>query len=224
MFGLTGFGSTVLALPALVLVLPLKFAVPLLLLLDLCASLLFGGDFRRRVERPELWRLLPPMLAGMAIGLTLLIRVAESWLLLLLGAFLLAYAGWGLLRRGPAVLPAASAWPLGFAGGAFAALFGTGGVLFAVYNAGRIRDKAALRSNNAAMLLLTSALRILMLAATGLLGQEALLSMAALLLPAMLAGTWLGHRLHAAVAATAVVKAVYAVLVIAGTLLLVRSS
>jgi uncharacterized membrane protein YfcA len=39
----------------------------------------------------------------------------------------------------------------------------------------------------------------------------------------MLAGIWLGSRLHAAVPAAAVVKAVYAVLVIAGLTLLSRA-
>lgn len=39
----------------------------------------------------------------------------------------------------------------------------------------------------------------------------------------MLCGAWVGSRLHAAVPAAAVVKAVYALLVIAGLLLLVRS-
>lgn len=224
-FGLTGFGSTVLALPALALVLPLKFAVALLMLLDLGAALLFGGDFRRHLDRREIGRLLVPMLAGMALGLTLFIRLAEAWLLVILGVFLLAYAGWGLLRRGaPLALPAGTAIPAGFAGGAFAALFGTGGVLFALYNAGRIVDKAALRANNAAMILLTSVLRTALFAASGLLAQEALLATAAILLPALGLGVWLGHRLHAAVPAAAVVKAVYAVLLMAGLLILLRST
>ena len=224
-FGLTGFGSTVLALPALALVLPLKFAVALLMLLDLAAALLFGRDFGRHLERRELGLLVLPMLAGIALGLTLFIRLAEGWLLLILGAFLLAYAGWGLLRRGPPpALPASAAIPAGLAGGAFAALFGTGGVLFALYNAGRIQDKAALRANNAATILFTSVLRTALFAAAGLLAQESLLVTAAILLPALLAGVWLGHRLHAAVPAAAVVKAVYAVLVMAGLLLLLRST
>ncbi len=39
-FRLTGFGSTVIALPVLVLFFPLKFAVSLLMLLDLAVLLL----------------------------------------------------------------------------------------------------------------------------------------------------------------------------------------
>ena len=46
---------------------------------------------------------------------------------------------------------------------------------------------------------------------------------ALLLVPALAGGVWLGNRLHAAVPAAAVVKAVYALLVLAGLTLLARS-
>jgi hypothetical protein len=117
------------------------------------------------------------------------------------------------------------AWgaPIGLAGGVFSALFGTGGVLFAVYNAGRIREKDALRATNAAMIMLSSLVRLVLFGAAGLLTQEGLLATALALLPAMVAGSWLGNRLHAAVPAAMVVKAVYALLVLAGLILLARS-
>lgn len=224
MFGLTGFGSTVIALPLLALILPLRFAVPLLLLLDFAAFLLAGVQARRHIRLGEIGALTPFMLAGMAVGLLLLIEVAERSLLAVLGAFLLAYAAYGLGRRGsPPALARAWCAPIGLAGGVFSALFGTGGVLFALYNAGRIRDKAALRATNAAMLLLTSVLRVVLFGAAGLLTQDGLPATALVLLAPMLAGTWLGSRLHAAVPAAAVVKAVYAVLVIAGLTLLSRT-
>jgi hypothetical protein len=223
-FGLTGFGSTVLALPVLALALPLKFAVPMLMLLDLCAFFVMGASFRKRVDYREIAWLVPFMLAGMALGLTLLIRVAEHYLLAVLGAFLLAYASYGLSRKGASV-PLARAWcvPIGFIGGAFSALFGTGGVLFALYNAGRARDKETLRANNAAMIMLSSLVRVVIFAAAGLLAQDGLLFFVALLVPSLLGGLWLGNRLHAAVPTAAVVRSVYALLVIAGLTLLARS-
>ena len=223
-FGLTGFGSTVIALPLLVHFFALKFAVPLLMLLDLAAFMLFGARVRRRVQYVEIAWLAPFILAGMAAGLTLLIGVDERKLLVVLGVFLLLYAGYSLARRGPpAALSRAWCAPIGLAGGMFSALFGTGGVLFALYNAGRIRDKEALRATNAAMIMLSSLVRVVLFGAAGLLTQDGLLATALILLPALLGGVWLGNRLHAAVPATAVVKAVYALLVIAGLLLLARS-
>lgn len=223
-FGLTGFGSTVIALPLLAHFFALKFAVPLLMLLDLAAFLLFGARARKRIQYAEIGWLVPFILAGMAAGLVLLIEVAEQKLLVVLGSFLLLYAGYSLLRRGPpARLSRAWCAPIGLAGGVFSALFGTGGVLFAIYNAGRIRDKEELRATNAAMIVLSSLVRLVLFGAAGLLTQDGLLASALVLLPALLAGVWFGSRLHAAVPAAGVVKAVYALLVIAGLLLLARS-
>lgn len=223
-FGLTGFGSTVIALPLLAHFFALKFAVPLLMLLDLAAFLLFGARVRKRIRYAEIVWLVPFILAGMAAGLTLLMEVAEQKLLAVLGIFLLLYAGYSLLRDGPATA-LSRAWcvPIGLAGGVFSALFGTGGVLFATYNAGRIHDKEALRATNAAMIMLSSLVRVVLFGAAGLLTQDGLLATACMLLPAMLAGALLGNRLHAAVPAAAVAKAVYALLVIAGLTLLARA-
>jgi uncharacterized membrane protein YfcA len=223
-FGLIGFGSTVIALPWLAQFFPLKFAVPLLMLLDLAAFLLLGARVHKRIQYAEIGWLVPFIAVGMAAGLVLLIEVAEQKLIAVLGAFLLLYASYSLLRRGPPrVLSRAWCAPIGLAGGMFSALFGTGGVLFAIYNAGRIRDKEALRATNAAMIMLSSLARVVLFGVAGLLTQDGLLATALVLLPAMLSGAWLGNRLHAEVPAVAVVKAVYALLVIAGLLLLARS-
>lgn len=227
-FGLTGFGSTVIALPLLAQFFALKFAVPLLMLLDLAAFLLLGARVHKRIRYAEIGWLTPFILAGMAAGLVLLIEVAEQKLIAVLGIFLLLYASYSLIRgkfgRGsPSLLSRAWCAPIGLAGGVFSALFGTGGVLFAIYNAGRIHDKDALRATNAALIMLSSLVRVVLFGAAGLLTQDGLLATALLLLPAMLGGAWLGNRLHAAVPAVAVVKAVYALLVMAGLLLLARS-
>jgi hypothetical protein len=227
-FGLAGFGSTVIALPLLAQFFPLKFAVPLLMLLDLAAFFLFGARVRKRIRYDEIGWLVPFILAGMAVGLVLLIEVAEQKLIAVLGSFLLLYAGYSLIREGfgrgsPALLSRAWCVPAGLVGGMFSALFGTGGVLFALYNAGRIRDKDALRATNAAMIMLSSLVRVVLFGAAGLLTQEGLPATALLLLPAMVGGAWLGNRLHSSVPAAVVVKAVYALLVIAGLLLLARA-
>ena len=223
-YGLTGFGSTVIALPLLAQLFTLKFAVPLLMLLDLGAFFVFGAGVRRSVRYDVVGWLMPFLLAGMALGLTLLIRVPEQALLVVLGLFLFAYSGWGLSRRGaPQALARAWCAPIGFAGGALSALFGTGGVLFAIYNAGRIRDKGELRATNAAMIMISSLVRLALFGAAGLLAQDGLLAAALGLLPALLAGFWLGNRLHHAVPAQTVVKALYLILIIAATALLVRA-
>ena len=224
-FGLTGFGSTVVAVPLLALILPLKFAVPLMMLLDLAATVMLGARLRKGLRLDEAAWLIPFILAGMALGLTLLIRVAEEPLLLGLGLFVLLYAAYGLTRRGvPIVLARFWSVPVGLVGGALSALFGAGGVIFAMYFAGRIPDKEALRATNASMIMFSALVRVVLFGFTGLLTQEGLLACVAMLVPAMLGGFYIGNRLHAVIPAASVVKAVYGVLILAGVSLVVRGS
>lgn len=222
-FGLTGFGSTVLALPLLVYLMPLKLAVPLLLLLDFMASFLIIGHVRRGVRIDELGRLLPFLLAGLVLGATLLVRLPEKPLLGVLGVFLVLYAAYGLLRRaGVPTLTRAWGAPFGLASGAFSAMFGTGGVLLAVYMSARIHDKAQFRATSATAIFFNACVRLALFGAVGLLGEERLWTAWLLLLPCALLGLFVGSRLHARVPASGVVRAVYVVLLVAGASLLVR--
>ena len=223
-FGLTGFGSTVIALPLLVHAMPLKFAVPMLMLLDLVATFSFGVRFRKGIRFDEFAWLVPFLLCGMALGLTVLIRVAERPLLAVLGVFVLAYAAYGFARRGvPPRLARAWCAPIGIAGGAFSALFGTGGILLAIYNAGRLPDKNQLRATNAAGIMFTSLVRVVLFGATGLLAQDNLLLTAGCLVPAMFAGILVGSRLHTMVPAATVVRVLYGILIVSGSALLARA-
>jgi hypothetical protein len=222
-FGLTGFGSTVLALPLLAHLLPLKFAVALMLLLDLTASVTLISRVRGAVRKDELLRIGAFLFAGIALGVTLLIRLPERPLLVTLGVFLLAYAAWCLAgKRTGGKLAAGWAAPIGVVGGGFSALFGTGGVLLVVYFAGRIADKSELRATTAAGIVLSSGTRAVLFGTAGLLSQEGLLLSALALLPSVFIGLFLGQRLHARVDLRSVLLVVYLLLVISGVSLLVR--
>jgi uncharacterized membrane protein YfcA len=222
-FGMTGFGSTVLALPLLAHVMPLKFAVALMLLLDLTASLALISRARGAVRKDELLRIVAFLFAGLVLGVTLLIELPERPLLVALGIFLLVYAAWCLSGRRPAgTLAAAWAAPIGLASGSFSALFGTGGVLLVVYFAGRIDDKTELRATTAAGVLASSGTRAVLFGATGLLGQDGLLPAALALLPSVFIGLLVGQRLHARIDRSHLLRAVYLLLVVSGLSLLAR--
>jgi len=224
-YGLTGFGSTVLSLPILAHLMPLKFAVALLLLLDLAMGIAFNARAHRGIRMDEMAWLVPFALAGMVGGLTLLIQLPERSLITVLGVFVLTYALWGISRRGAAqALSRVWSVPIGLAGGAFSALFGTGGVLFVVYTSGRLRSVTELRATTAAMILFSVSVRALLFLATGLFDQPGLLVSALALAPAALIGLLIGTRLHAKVRAVVVVRAIYLLLVVAGISLLVRAA
>lgn len=223
-FGLTGFGSSITAMPLLVHFFPLRFAVPLMLIFDLCVTMLLGLKNRRAVDRKELLRLIPFMLVGMVLGVTLLVNAPERALLFVLGSFVLAYAGWNLLfLRGLKTVATGWSVPLGMAGGVFTALFGTGGPIYVIYLAGRLHDKSALRATIGAMIFVTSISRLALFATAGLYAQQHLLLLSAVLLPCAMFGLFIGSRMHGRLPMQRVVQAVWIILVLSGISLVWRS-
>ena len=222
--GLTGFGASMVAMPMLVHLLPLRMALPMMLVYDLIGGVAIGVRNRKSVDRRELLRLLPFMLIGVALGVTVLVKAPERALLLLLGAFVLAFAGWSLLVRPPAS-PIAPAWaaPLGTVGGVFSALFGTGGPIYTIYLARRLQDKSRLRATISLLLFLSALARLASFVAAGLFTPPGVAALVALMLPCALAGMVLGTRLHHRLPAHRVIQAVWAILVAGGATLVLRN-
>jgi uncharacterized protein len=223
--GLTGFGASMVAMPILVHLLPLRLALPMMLTYDLLGGILIGVRNRRSVDRRELLRLLPPMLAGVLLGVTVLVSAPERLLLLLLGAFVLAFSAWSLLRRPTrweSIGPGWS-WPLGAVGGVFSALFGTGGPIYTVFLARRIQDKGRLRATISMLLFLSALARLASFVAAGLFATPGLLLLIGAVLPCALVGMYAGTRLHHRLPAHRVTQAVWAILVVGGAALVARS-
>ncbi|HRA78913.1 MAG TPA: sulfite exporter TauE/SafE family protein [Burkholderiaceae bacterium] len=222
--GLTGFGASMVAMPMLVHLLPLRLALPMMLIYDLVGGVAIGVRNRRSVDRRELIRLLPFMLVGVVLGVTVLVKAPERVLLLLLGAFVLAFAGWSLLFR-PRQKPIAPGWavPLGTVGGVFSALFGTGGPIYTIYLARRVQDKSRLRATISMLLFLSALARLASFVAASLFSPPGLPLLIATMLPCALAGMYLGTHLHHRLPAHRVVQAVWAILIVGGATLVLRS-
>jgi uncharacterized protein len=223
-FGATGFGSSIIAVPALAHAFPLTFAVPLVTALDCAAAA--NASFRqwRRAEFAEIRRILPTMLLGIAAGTTLLVNLPRAPALLALGMFVAGYGVYVLAgpREWRAVRPL-WAWPIGLFGGVFSVLFGTGGPIYMVYLSARIADKTALRATSSVLVTISVVIRTAVFVATGLLLHAPLLVTAAALLPVMLAGYFLGNRLHFALSRAGVMRLIALLLVGNGVLLVVRA-
>ncbi|MEO7854488.1 MAG: sulfite exporter TauE/SafE family protein, partial [Rubrivivax sp.] len=183
-----------------------------------------GFRHHRSIARDEIKRLLPFAALGMLLGVTLLANAPQRWLLLALGLYTLCVTAWSLW--GPATarqVSTAMAPPLGTAGGVFAALFGAGGPLYSAYLVRRINDKNSLRATTSAVIFSTGIVRLLMFLVIGLYAQPGLWLSALLLLPCALLGFSLGSRLHAVLPARRVVQAVWGLLLLSGTSLVLRS-
>ena len=222
--GTTGFGASIVAVPLIVHLVPLTMVVPMMVVFDLCAGLLLGGRNFASVNRRELFRLLPFMLAGIVMGASLLLSAPERPLLLTLGVAVLCYAAWSLWGRSSAA-PIAPWWsaPLGTVGGVFSALFGTGGPIYTIYLARRIGDKSQLRATISTLIFVSALARLVAFVAAGAFAQRELLTLIPLLFPCVLAGLFLGNRLHHRLPGKQVIRVVWALLLLSSISLLWRN-
>ena len=88
-FGMTGFGAALVAVPLLVHFIPLQTVVPLIVFFDLVSTTLIGGSNRASVSIAELKTITPWMLLGILLGATLLYSISPSGPLIALGIFVL---------------------------------------------------------------------------------------------------------------------------------------
>ena len=223
-FGVTGFGAAIVGVPLLAHFFPIRFCVPMMLVFDLCAGLLLGLKNRRDVDRAELLRLAPFVAVGMLIGITALVHVPERALLALLGTFVAGYAAWSLARRAAArTIGRAWAAPAGIVGGAFTAMYGTGGPIYTVYLARRLGEARRLRASVAVLIFCTAWARLALFSATGLFFQPSLLRLAIVLLPCAVAGYFIGSHLHRRLPPRQAARAIWVPLLASGASLVWRA-
>lgn len=223
-FGVTGFGASPITIPVLAQVLPLTFVLPLTAVLDLGSAVALGLHTRRQADARELVALVPFTLLGLALGVTLLVRLPRNATLLALGVFVCAYATY--LVRGQGTTPQLSrhwAAPAGLAGGALGALFGIGGPPYVMYLAGRIPEPVTRRATISSMVILSVGLRVAAFGLAGLFASRALWIAVGCLLPVAWAGVWLGNRVHLRLTPTTTGRVLAAVLFLTGAALVVRA-
>ena len=225
-FGISGFGATIVMVPVLAHFLPLKFVVPLVLLLDFGAAILMrankGAEGR---DAGEIRWILPFMLAGMAFGAYLLKVAPERWLMLALGLFVAGYATLSLTRNKNAPRGIARLWgvPISFVGGIGSSLFGTGGSIYAIYVTRRIHDPGAMRATMSVIIAISVVVRLVIFSLAGLLLKAALgLAFLGLCL-FMAGGLLLGMRLHTRMQPDDVRRVVHVLLVVSGSSLVLRA-
>jgi len=222
-FGMSGFGSTVIAIPILANWLPLTFLVPLMALGDLVAAVFVGGTNRRHVSGAELKRLLPFMILGIALGVTVLVSVPQEPLKIGLAFFAMAVGLHSILNPSPK--GTISPWwcvPAGTVAGILAAVFGAGGPVNVAYLAGRLRDKGEIRSTVSVIISVSATLRTAFYALAGLVLKAGLLAAFAMAVPFAWAGIAIGTRIHIGLSNEQMRRAVGVVLVASGAVLLAR--
>lgn len=219
--GIAGFGSALVAVPLLAMVLPVPFIVPIIVLLDYLGSVTHSARNFHHIQWRDLLPLIPFTLLGIGTGLYLLQQVEPGLLTKALGGFVIAYAIYSLLPLPP--LHGSRWWaaPLGTLAGFIGTLFGTGGPFTVIYLGLRDLGKTAFRGTVATIFVLDGGMRLAGFTATGLYTRENLI-IAALGIPLLAAGMYAGGHVHTNLGKQAFVRLVSVILLGSGTALLLK--
>ncbi len=204
---------------------PLKSVVPMMVIIDICASLYIGKKSSKDANLKELKWLFPFSLIGMVLGIVLLIKAPSEPLLITLGCFAALNGARVLWQRNREMVDPIDKWwaaPFGFLGGIFTALFATGGPIYVSYLGLRINDPKVLRATMAFAIFMLTFLRLTLMLVTGLILSLPVLGLAICLMPATFLGIWLGTQVHTKLSNVSMRIAYGSILMFSGLVLLIK--
>jgi uncharacterized membrane protein YfcA len=223
-FGITGFGAALITIPLATHLVPLKFALALFVLADLAAALNVGFENPKNAVRGEWTRLVPMILVGTALGVTLLVNLPRETGMILLGLFVLGFGVLTLLPHARSrIISPAWAWPAGLAGGITSTVFGAGGPPYAIYLSQRGLTKEQFRATLGFATLTSISLRTFAFLLTGLLLDWEVWLKALAVVPACLLGIWVARRIFLRISRDALLRAVAVLLLFTGASLIFRA-
>lgn len=223
-YGITGFGSSLVTIPLATHFVSLPFALSVFALMDLVNALRVGLQHPGDANRGELARMVPLVLVGTIIGVTVLVNLPRAGAMLALGVFVLFYAGYSLVRRpGGAIVGTGWAYFAGFVGGITSTLFGAGGPPYAIYLSHRPLAKEQFRATLTLTTVFSIGMRVVAFALTGLLLKREVLLAAVAALPAAFVGISLASRLFRRVSHELLLRLVALLLLATGGLLIARA-
>lgn len=192
----SGFGYALLAVPALSAITGSTDAVVITGIASLPMSPLMLAGNRHHVDRGAASRLISAGFVGMPLGLLLLDRVSDDVLRLVIGAVVILLAT--LLATGFQLRRSLHAVDLacGFVSGVLSTSTGTTGPPLVFGLQARRIDAEAFRSTLAAVFVITGVVSNIVFVAAGKVTRDRLVA-AAIGIPFVLAGVWLGRRLAA---------------------------
>jgi len=224
-FGITGFGAALVTIPLATHFVSLKFALALFVLVDLAAALSVGLENPKNAVRAEWTRLVPMILVGTALGVTLLVNLPREAGMLLLGLFVLGFGVYTLLPHGRSrVIAPGWAWLAGLAGGITSTVFGAGGPPYAIYLSQRGLTKEQYRATMGFATMTSISVRAVAFTLTGILLVPDVWQKALAAVPAGLAGIWVARKMFVRISRDMLLRVVAALLVVSGISLISRAA
>lgn len=142
-----GFGSALIQMPLLTLLVGITLATPLVGLLGVVMVMIIAGGSWRSINFADVWRLIVTSLAGIPCGLFILKTAPEGLVKALLGLLIISFSLYNLVRPNLPTLRAASwAFGFGFLAGILSGAYNTGGPPIVLYGALRRWPPASFRA------------------------------------------------------------------------------
>lgn len=218
-----GFGEALIAVPLLAFAMPVETAAPIAALVSITVAAVAIAQDWRHIHLRSAGRLFLATAVGTPLGLWALHALDEHLVKLVLGAVVMAFSLFALMRRRQAALhDDRHAWIFGFGAGVLGGAYGMNGPPLVVYGALRGWSPQHFRATLQGYFLPASLMTMAGYGLTGLwtpsVTRDYLLA-----LPAVLVATLLGRMLNKRLSGQAFVRCLYAGLALIGAMLLVQS-
>lgn len=223
-FGITGFGTSLIASPILIYFLPLSMIIPILALLDLTASYkLIKGNFKK-ANKEIILRLLPMIFIGSLLGGVALLTIDVFTLMLLLAVFIILYSLYSFFKINVKYKSCKKSivYIFGLIGGALGTLFGSGGFIYAIFLSNNLIDKTQIRTNQSCLIAFSTLTRATIFLFSGIYFNFNVLFLAILLVPSMLFGILIGNKIHSLIPVSTFKILINLLVLISGSILLIH--
>ena len=218
--GLTGFGSALVAMPLLCLLMDVKTAVPLCVLNSVVITtyLLYrlNGQLRIAIILPLCLASIP----GIYVGTTFLRELDSKIIGICLGLFLISYSTYSLVAKPrPRAIHKGWGYVAGFLSGAIGAAFSAGGPPTIIYTTLNDWSKDKMKATLTGFFAFTSCLTVVVHAVTGLTTVTVLQNFF-YSAPAVLVGTAIGSALYGRLPREAFIRLIFLFLILMGIAML----
>jgi uncharacterized membrane protein YfcA len=224
--GLTGFGSSLVMMPLLMLFLDTRTAVVAAALTQVPVGLWIALRSRRAIDFPNLKLLLAPSILGIIVGSFILVKFDNDLLRRTFGIITVVFAIRIMLTSSQASthhtkLPESAGYLAGVAGGILGGIFGISGPPVIMFLERQVNRKDVLRATLLGYFLAIDSLRLCSYALARLVNRQALV-MSLVMIPTALIGAYWGTRLNMRTSEHAFRFIVGALLCVTGILLAAR--
>jgi uncharacterized membrane protein YfcA len=218
--GLTGFGSALVAIPLLSLIIDIKAAVPLCMLNGLIITMYLVVQLRHHLDKRKILPLLLGSIPGIFAGVTLLQKVDASVIRTCIGLLLICYSLYNLFAH-PRPLNPAKIWGYvaGFLTGAIGAAFSAGGPPAIIYTTLTDWKKEEIKATLSGFFVINGIVTATVHALTGV-STMTTAKFFIVTAPFVLAGTVLGARVTGKIDRQTYLRIIYGFLIVMGIMMI----